>query len=186
MQQCVKSKIDVLRKEVLNVFSLIGHLYKDWQMAKVWSANDRLDFVALFKYVILIYNHVTLCHIFWRNMLNRLNTLSPSIITIFNISIFIFIFYFLLSTKYSVKNLFFYLKVHWREEVERTSCNWKKNQSKCFIYLIIVQQILHVHAPVTVQMLIIGHKWNMLHVLWKKQINDFLFNFHFELLNISH
>ena len=32
MQHCVKSELDVLRKEALNVFILIGHRYKDWQV----------------------------------------------------------------------------------------------------------------------------------------------------------
>ena len=36
---------------------------------------DRIDLVAYLKFITRIYNHMTLCNTFWRNMLCRLNTL---------------------------------------------------------------------------------------------------------------
>ena len=44
-------------------------------MAKRRNNYDRVRFLALFKYISWIYNNVTLCKTFQRNMLSRLNTL---------------------------------------------------------------------------------------------------------------
>ena len=44
-------------------------------MAKRLYYHDRIAFVALYKYITWIYNHVPICDTYWRNMLSRLNTL---------------------------------------------------------------------------------------------------------------
>ena len=60
VQQCVKSEIDVLKKEAVNVFKVVIYIRID-----KWPKDD----------LTWIYSHVTLCNTFWRNMLSRLNTL---------------------------------------------------------------------------------------------------------------
>ena len=73
VQHCVKSKIDVLSKETFKVL----------KFAKSQVYYDRIDLEASLKYIAWIYNHVTLCNIFLRNMLSRLNTLSHGALHMF-------------------------------------------------------------------------------------------------------
>ena len=74
VQQCVKSEIDVLIKDTLNVFIWVIYI----RIGK-WP-NDEIIMIAMifltsFKLKTWISYHLSLCHKFWRNMLSRLNIL---------------------------------------------------------------------------------------------------------------